>query len=270
MQAIQRLSMYVFLSDCVNFLNTFDDKSVWKSILMTNECHYIFYFVFQAKRRKYNKSTLHFTAKSERYKDNKFIQNPKEEQNKPNDTKFNFYIRPFIPFWRVQQLNFEIINAFDEIPKINEKTYPRYVLHDLVQTWIAKDPVDKCWFDREDIYNSLKDDLILRIQSQLPTKTLRKIIFHHSPILSIVNSIFLLLCFFRFFLSANVDRLPEFELRRHLILDCWLLYQYKSFQGDEKSVSFDYFPMWNSTKEVRSLVYEKKFHRTKFLVNVLV
>lgn len=129
------------------------------------------------KRKKYNPSTLQFTAKSERYKVNNFIKNTIEEQDDP-DKKYNFYIRPFIPFWRVQQLNFETVNAFDEIPKINEKIYPRNVLHDLVKTWIAKNPEDKCWFDREDVYDLLKDDLILRIQSQLPTKTLRRSSFH--------------------------------------------------------------------------------------------
>lgn len=183
---------------------------------------------------------------------NNFIQNTIDDQTELNKTKYNFYIRPFIPFWRVQQLNFETINAIDEIPKINEKTYPRNVLHDLVQTWIAKSPRDKCWFDREDIYNLLKADLIQRIQSQLPTKSLRRLsLFIILPIPESV-SFFYLYVFSRFFQSANVDGFPEFELRRHLILDCWLLYQYKSFQDDKISVSFDYFPMWNSSKEVRS------------------
>lgn len=134
------------------------------------------YFVPQSKRKKYNASTLQFTAKSERYKDNRFKINKINDQKDPEDSqKYQFYIRPFIPFWRLQQLNFETINFFDEIPKINENRCPRYVLHDLVLTWIAKNPVDKCWFDREDIYNFLKDDLISRIQSNLPTTTLRKL-----------------------------------------------------------------------------------------------
>lgn len=72
-------------------------------------------------------------------------------------------------------MNFETINSFDEIPNINESTCPRYVLHDLVQTWIRKNPKDKCWFDKETVYDLLEDDLILRIKSQLPTKTLRRL-----------------------------------------------------------------------------------------------
>lgn len=131
-------------------------------------------FVFQPKKRKYNPSTLQLSAKFERYKVNKFIKNKVEEQNDLDKKNYNYYIQPFIPFWRLQKLNFETINDYDEIPKINEKTCGRYVLHDLVRTWVSENPNDKCWFDREDIYNLLKDDLILRIQSKLPTKPLRK------------------------------------------------------------------------------------------------
>lgn len=38
-------------------------------------------------------------------------------------------------------------------------------------------PFIKCWFDREDIFNLLKDDLIQRIQSKLPTNPLREFSF---------------------------------------------------------------------------------------------
>lgn len=131
-------------------------------------------FYFQAKRRKYNKSTRLFTAQKERYKSNTFKQNEIEEQEEPG-AKYNYYIRPFIPFWRVQQLNFETINSFDDIPYVNENTYPRYVLHDILQTWIGKNPDDKSWFDKKSVYDALKDDLIERINSQLPSKTLRRL-----------------------------------------------------------------------------------------------
>lgn len=57
----------------------------------------------------------------------------------------------------------------------NKYGYPRYVLHDLVQTWIEKKPEMNRWFDKENIYNLLKDDLIQRIKSQLPSKQLRRL-----------------------------------------------------------------------------------------------
>lgn len=118
---------------------------------------------------------MQLSAKTERFKSNKFIKNTIEEEKVSDEQTYNYYIRPFIPFWQMQQLKFETINAFDEIPNINEKSCPRYVLHDLVRTWISENPDDKSWFDREDIYSLLKDDLILRLQSKLPTNTLRKL-----------------------------------------------------------------------------------------------
>lgn len=118
---------------------------------------------------------MQLSAKTERFKSNEFIKNTIEEEKVSDEQTYNYYIRPFIPFWQMQQLKFETINAFDEIPNINEKSCPRYVLHDLVRTWISEDPDDKSWFDRADIYDFIKDDLILRIHSKLPTtKILRK------------------------------------------------------------------------------------------------
>lgn len=131
--------------------------------------------IFQPKRRKYNIKTLQFNAKRERYKMNKFIKNIVKEEEKDPDVKYNYYIRPFIPFWRVQQLDFETVNECHEIPGKNESKYPRHVLHDLVQTWTTENPQDKRWFDRKDIFELLKDDLALRIQSQVPTKSLRRL-----------------------------------------------------------------------------------------------
>lgn len=127
----------------------------------------------EVKKRKYNKSGLKFSAKTERYKVNSFKKNIIEEQKDPDEKKYIYFIRPFITCWRVQQLLFEVINSFDEIPSNNEGTYPRYVLHDLVQTWIGTDSQDK-WFDREDVWNLLKEDVVARIQSTLPTKALRE------------------------------------------------------------------------------------------------
>lgn len=116
---------------------------------------------------------MQLTAKTERYKVNQFKKGTIEAEKDSETKKFNYYIRPFIPFWRVQQLNFDQINSFNDIPKVNENTCPRYVLHDLVKTWISENPGD-IWFDRKDIFDLLRHDLILRIQSKLPTETLRK------------------------------------------------------------------------------------------------
>lgn len=142
-------------------------------------------YFFQPKRKKYNPSTLQLSAKTERYKSNKFTKNTGDEQKVADEKTYLYYIRPFIPFWRVQQLNFETVNAIDEIPKVNENTCPRYVLHDLARTWIE----DKSWFDRQDVYNLLKDDLILRIQSKLPTNTLRKLYYYTCLALSFLCNI---------------------------------------------------------------------------------
>lgn len=120
---------------------------------------------------------MKFTARVERYKSNTFVQNEIEEETDEPGVIYNYYVRPFVPFWRVQQLDFETINSLFEIPKINESTYgyPRYVLHDLVQTWIGKSPEKDRWFDKEIIYNLMKDDLIQRIKSQLTSKPLRRL-----------------------------------------------------------------------------------------------
>lgn len=53
------------------------------------------------------------------------------------------------------------------------------------------------------------------------------------------------------FLAKNLKDFPEFELRRHLTLDCWMMYHYKYFKNDHHQVSFDFFPLWGKSKEVR-------------------
>ena len=52
------------------------------------------------------------------------------------------------------------------------------------------------------------------------------------------------------FLAKNMKDIPEFEIRRHLILDCWMLFQYKYLKNDQHQVSFNHFPLWNNSKEV--------------------
>lgn len=71
-------------------------------------------------------------------------------------------------------------NSSMEIPSVNDDVYPRFVLHDLATTWVKKDPGDKSWFDNKDFYDLLENDLIQRIQSQLPSKILRRFYPHRS------------------------------------------------------------------------------------------
>lgn len=114
-----------------------------------------------------------FTAHRERYKSNNFKQNEDKDSDEGNTGVKNYiyYIRPFVPFWRIQNLSFEHVISLGKIPLMNEGTYPRYVLHDLVKTWVGNNPDDK-WFDREDVWDWLKDDVISRIQSTICTKPL--------------------------------------------------------------------------------------------------
>lgn len=76
--------------------------------------------IAETKKRKYNKSELQFTAKSERYTANNFKKNKIEEQKELDEKRYKYYVRPWIPLWRVQQLNFDAINSFNEIPSQNE------------------------------------------------------------------------------------------------------------------------------------------------------
>lgn len=93
-----------------------------------------------------------------------FVKNEPVYEEDEND--YNFYIRPYIPFWSVQNLSFDQIAALDKIPSQREGTYPRYVLEKLVRTWISYDPMDKQWFDTKNIFNELKNDLISKLQSK--------------------------------------------------------------------------------------------------------
>lgn len=65
-------------------------------------------------------------------------------------------------------------------------------------------------------------------------------------------------------ISANI---PNFSRHRKIIIDCWLLYNYKNFKDEGKQLRLKYFPLWNTSKEVsirhaisstlcRKLIYE--------------
>lgn len=87
-----------------------------------------------------------------------------EEENGENG--YNFYIRPYIPFWSAQNLLFVEIAVLDKIKGQREGKYPRYVLEKLSRTWISNDPLDKLWFDQENVFEHIKKDLILKLKSK--------------------------------------------------------------------------------------------------------
>ena len=99
-----------------------------------------------------------------------------EEEKDEKD--YIFYLRPYIPCWSAQNLLFEEIASLDKIPsQRNEKMYPRYVLEKLGRTWISNDPLDKQWFDQENVFQELKEDLASRLQSKHISKSTGKIQF---------------------------------------------------------------------------------------------
>lgn len=100
----------------------------------------------------------------QRYQFNEFVQN--ELAVDGNDNDFNFYIRPYIPFWSAESLMFEEIASFGKIPTQRTGPYSRYVLEKLCRTWLSNDPHDKQWFDQEAIFKELKEDVVLKLQSK--------------------------------------------------------------------------------------------------------
>lgn len=107
----------------------------------------------------------------QRYKINEFVQNDVCE-NGSHD--YIYYIKPYVPFWASQKLSFEIINDLEKIPNQREGIYPRNVLQKLAKTWISDDPIDRSWFDNEDIFNAVKDSLVERLASKYSFLSKRK------------------------------------------------------------------------------------------------
>lgn len=95
---------------------------------------------------------------------NKFVQN---EEKTEKDKKYNYYIKPCVNFWSDQTLTFELINQIDDIPKQRDPRSGRYVLQKLLTTWNKEPPNDKDWFDLELVFNSIKDELISRLGSEM-------------------------------------------------------------------------------------------------------
>lgn len=52
--------------------------------------------------------------------------------------------------------------------------------------------------------------------------------------------------------------MPELEIRRHLILDCWMMYHYKYFKNEKHPISLNHFPLWNNSSEVKINKHRKE------------
>lgn len=98
----------------------------------------------------------------ERYNPNRFEQNTKPAKE---GEVFRYFVRPYMPFWSAQKLTFEHVNKQSEIPSsrtvIPNICSKRYVFQHLVKTWLNDEP----WFDKKEIYELIKEDLILKIDS---------------------------------------------------------------------------------------------------------
>lgn len=70
---------------------------------------------------------------------------------------------------------FEEVAILNKIPIQRQAPYSRYVLEKLGRTWISNDPNDKDWFDQENVFEELKEDLILKLQSKYISKSNGKI-----------------------------------------------------------------------------------------------
>lgn len=100
----------------------------------------------------------------QRFKSNSFVRNA--EVREADTGSYSFYIRPFITFWSLQSLSFDVINNLKTVPKQREDNYPRYVLEKLARTWHLESPKDSDWFDKKNIYDELKKDLIAKLESK--------------------------------------------------------------------------------------------------------
>lgn len=173
---------------------------------------------------------------------------------------FTYYVRPFIPFWSLQCLRFEDINNYCKVPAQREKRYPRYLMEKLVRTWLMK---DKQWFDQENVFAALKEDIGAMLNSQYPSKkNLRKVLvtelwpialFCQQRLLSWVE--YIIRYEYQFYSTARkLCGIPEFSKHRILILDCWAIYHHINFQNEDIDVSFNFFPLWENSSDVRYLL----------------
>lgn len=97
---------------------------------------------------------------------NTFIPNSignNDEFNSP----FHYYVRPFISFWTEPELTFEEVNEYKSTPSINVENHLRYLMQKLVKTWLNH---DKEWFDKSEIFEILKQDLVAMLDSTYVSK----------------------------------------------------------------------------------------------------
>lgn len=182
----------------------------------------------------------------QRYKPNTYVQN---EATIANDGIYFYYVRPFVPFWCYQSMKFEEINNSQCIPpKRGHEIYKkRGVFHNVVKTWKSNYPSDKNWFDRPDVFSLVKKYLIARLNSEsIGYSTSSSMYFF----MTFVYAIPICNLFFRQILGTTVCGIVEFGRNIDTIIDCWLLYQMKAFAEPDHPLTLNYFPSWNSSKDV--------------------
>lgn len=99
----------------------------------------------------------------QRFYPNKFVKNT---ENIELGIEYDFYVRPFVPFWSTPQLTFEEINRYDTpTPRKGLTNRMRNILKYILTTWCTDSPYDKKWFDTENVYKILEPHLIARLNS---------------------------------------------------------------------------------------------------------
>lgn len=101
----------------------------------------------------------------QRYIVNDFRQVTITGEDLVNEEEYKYFIRPYVPFWSIQKLSFSNINEYSTIPT-KRQSGSRDIIYHLVKTWINKEPNDRAWFDKQEIYTTLKEALAAKLRSE--------------------------------------------------------------------------------------------------------
>lgn len=183
---------------------------------------------------------------NERYNPNRFVLTENIDPEL-HGKSYRYFVRPYVPFWSAQKLQFEQVNNESEVQSSRTtmtSCSKRYVFHHLVKKWLNEEP----WFDKKDIYELVEEDLILNLDSISYgyKKEMIRTYLHIYQYICYVSIHFLhfeIMLNFRlkifFFLTTENSfentEVPEFGKHIDTILDAWLLYQMKSFGNPSHS-----------------------------------